>query len=128
MKEVNSTHICQLLSVEPFQSQVSNIHFVSAAFIIVFSQLISQVFLQHQPSAPIVQMRKLRASWGLNGKESACQCRRCRYDPWLGKIPWRRRGNTVFFPGKPHGQRSLVGYSPRGRKEWDTTTTQQQQT
>ena len=50
MKEVNSTHICQLLSVEPFQSQVSNIHFVSAAFIIVFSQLISQVFLQHQPS------------------------------------------------------------------------------
>ena len=36
--------------MEPFQSQASNIHFVSAAFIIVFSKLISQVFLQHQPS------------------------------------------------------------------------------
>ena len=50
MKEVNSTHIRPLLSVEPFQSQVSNIRFVSAASIIVFSQLISQVLLQHQPS------------------------------------------------------------------------------
>jgi len=30
---------------------------------------------------------------GANGKESACQCRRamrCGFDPWVGKIPWRR--------------------------------------
>ena len=29
--------------------------------------------------------------WWLNGKESACQCRRCGLDPWAGKIPWRKK-------------------------------------
>ena len=35
-------------------------------------------------------------------------------DPWLGKIPWRRKWQPtpVFLPGESHGQRSLVGYSP----------------
>ena len=39
-------------------------------------------------------------------------------DPWVGKIPWRKKcqPTSVFFPGKPHGWRSLVGYSPRGLK------------
>ena len=27
---------------------------------------------------------------GLSGKESTCQCRRCRFDPWVRKIPWSR--------------------------------------
>ena len=54
---------------------------------------------------------------GTSGKESACQCRRCKrrgFDPWVGKIPWRRawQPTPVFLPGKSHGQRSLVGYSP----------------
>ena len=39
------------------------------------------------------------------------------YDPWVRKIPWRRQPTPVFLPGKFHGQRSLVGYSPWGRKE-----------
>ena len=44
-------------------------------------------------------------------------------DPWVGKIPWRRKWQPtpVFLPGESHGQRSLAGYSPRGRKELDTT-------
>ena len=33
----------------------------------------------------------------------------------------------VFFPGESHGQRSLVGYSPQGRKELDMTEATQQQ-
>ena len=39
------------------------------------------------------------------------------------KFPWRRKWQPtqVFLPGKPHGQRSPVGYSPWGRKESDTT-------
>ena len=39
------------------------------------------------------------------------------------KIPWRRKWQTtpVFLPGDSHGRRGLVGYSPRGRKESDTT-------
>ena len=36
---------------------------------------------------------------------------------------WRRKwqSTTVFLPGESHGRRSLVGYSPRGCKELDTT-------
>ena len=47
--------------------------------------------------------------WWLISKESACQWRRHRFDLWVGKIPWRRKGKPtpVFLPGKSHGQRSL---------------------
>ena len=56
-------------------------------------------------------------------KESTCQCKRRRFDPWIGKIPWRRKWQPtpVFLPGKSHGQKSLVGYSPWGHKESNTT-------
>ena len=49
--------------------------------------------------------------------------RRPRFDPWVRKIPWRRKWlpTPVFLPGEFHGQRSLVGYSPWSRKELDTT-------
>ena len=48
---------------------------------------------------------------------------RCRFDPWVRKIPWRRKWQPtpVLLPGESHGQRSLVGYSPWGRKESDMT-------
>ena len=43
---------------------------------------------------------------------SAYKCKRCGFDPWVRKIPWRRKWQPtpVFLPGKSHGQRSLVGY------------------
>ena len=51
------------------------------------------------------------------------QCKRPRFDPWLGKILWIRewQPTPVFFPGESHGQRSLAGYSPWDSKESDTT-------
>ena len=51
------------------------------------------------------------------------QCRRPRFNPWVRKILWRRiwQPTPVFLPGKSHERRSLVGYSPRGRKELDMT-------
>ena len=51
------------------------------------------------------------------------QCRRPGFDSWVRKIPWRRiwQPTPVFLPEESHGQRSLAGYSPRGRKESDTT-------
>ena len=57
----------------------------------------------------------------LSGKEFACQCRRFGFSPWIRKIPWRRKWQPtlIFLPGKFQGQRSLVGYSPRGCKELD---------
>ena len=43
---------------------------------------------------------------------------RPRFEPWVGKIPWRRKcqSTPVLLPGKSHGRRSLVGYSPWGRR------------
>ena len=63
------------------------------------------------------------ASWVAQWKESACQCRRLEFDPWLRKIPWRRKWQpiSVFLPGKSHGQRNLAGNSPWGHKDLDTT-------
>ena len=45
------------------------------------------------------------------------------FDPWVGKIHWKRKWQPtpVLLPGKSRGQRSLVGYSPWGRKESDAT-------
>ena len=50
------------------------------------------------------------------------QCKRhkrpCGFNPWVGKIPWRRacQPTPVFLPGEFHGQRSLMGYSPWGQR------------
>ena len=61
--------------------------------------------------------------WWLGGKEPTCLCRRLWFDPRVGKIPWKRKWHStpVFLPGKIHGQRGLVGYSPWGHKESDMT-------
>ena len=50
------------------------------------------------------------------------QCRRHGFDPWVGKILWKRaqESTPVFLPGKSHGQRSLADYNPWGPKESDT--------
>ena len=47
------------------------------------------------------------------------------FDPWVGKILWGRKWHPtpVFLSGESHGQRSLAGYSPWGRKESDMTAT-----
>ena len=44
--------------------------------------------------------------------------KRCRFDHWVGKIPWRRKWQPtpVFLPEESHGQRSLAGYSPKVAK------------
>ena len=63
---------------------------------------------------------------GTSGKEITCQCRRHKrlgFNPWIRKIPWRRKWHPtpVLLPGKPHGRRNLVGCSPWGCTESDTT-------
>ena len=52
--------------------------------------------------------------------ESPCQCRRLRFDPWVGKILWRRKWQPtpVFLLGKSYEQRSLLGYIPWVAKSW----------
>ena len=61
--------------------------------------------------------------WWFRWQKICLQCGRPRLDPWVGKIPWRRKWLPipVFLPGASHGQRSLAGYSPWDCKESDTT-------
>ena len=56
---------------------------------------------------------------GSDGKASAYNVG----DPEVGKILWRRKWQPtpVLLPGKSHGWRSVIGYSPWGHKELDTT-------
>ena len=73
----------------------------------------------------LFQLGSLRV-WWLNGKKICLQCRRhrrCKFDPWVGKIPWRRKWQPtpVFLPEKSQEHRSLAGCSPRGLKELDMT-------
>ena len=73
-------------------------------------------------SFPVHSFDKYLLSTLLNGKEPACQRRRCRLDPWVRKIPWRRKMATyssilawrIPWTEEPGG-------GPRGCKELDTT-------
>ena len=76
------------------------------------NELVSITFTQGFPGGSVVK--------------NLPECRRCKrqgFDPWVGKISWRRKWQPtpVFLPGKSHGQRTLTGYSPWGHKELDMT-------
>ena len=63
---------------------------------------------------------------GSVGKESACNAGDTGDASLIlgsGRFPWRKKWQPtpVYLPGESHGQRSLVGYSPWGRKKLDTT-------
>ena len=74
-----------------------------------------------QPWAGRACLLALHQPGGSSGEEPTCQCRRhkrCWFNPWVGKIPCRRAWppTPVFLPGESHGQRSLEGYGPGGRR------------
>ena len=61
-----------------------------------------------------------------SGKEPSFQCRRlkrCGFDPWIRKIPWKRawQPTPVFMLGESQGRKSPAGCSPEGHKESDMT-------
>ena len=73
-------------------------------------------------------MKFTRDSWDFPGdsvlKNSPANTgARSGFDPWVGKIPWRRKWQPtpVFLPGKSHGWRSLAGYNLWGHEELDTS-------
>ena len=59
---------------------------------------------------------------GSDGKSICPQCGRPGFDPWVRKMPWKKKWQPtpVLLPGKFHGWRNFVGYSPWGCKESDT--------
>ena len=56
--------------------------------------------------------------WWLRQLRICLQCGRCGFSPWAGEIHWRRaqQPTPVVLPRESHGQRSLAGYSPWGRR------------
>ena len=79
------------------------------------------------PSVGLQSRTRLKqpSSSSSSGKESAC-----RFDPWVGKMPWRRKWQStpVFLPGKFHGQGSLVVHEVHevAKNGHDLLTKQQQ--
>ena len=74
----------------------------------------SSLYFRKAPwNLQIVLTTPLKLPRSHSGKESACQCRRLKFDPWV-RNPWRRKWqpSPVVLPGKSHGQRSLAGYNP----------------
>ena len=64
-----------------------------------------------------LMVQALPSSPGIpGGKQPACQCWRCEFNPWVGKIPWRRewQPTPVFFSGESYGQRNLEGATIHG--------------
>ena len=79
--------------------------------ITLFNCLFMKRKLPVLPRPPVAQtVKNLPAVW------------EAQFDPWVRKIPWRRKGQPtlVFLPGEFQGPRSLVGYSPWRHKELDT--------
>ena len=63
---------------------------------------------------------------GSDGKSACLQCGRPGFNPWVGKILWRRKWQPtpVLLPGKFHEWRNLIGYNPWGhrvRHDWVTS-------
>ena len=62
--------------------------------------------------------------WWLSGWRIRLQCKRRGFYPGMGKNSWKRKWQPTpaFLPGEPHGQRSLVGYSPWAKRQtWLST-------
>ena len=121
------------LGLDPkLDNAVSGSHIAFLQFLIKGMQLLflllqsSPLTFPHHPRA--LSLLLARSAWQvglpgwLSGKEPACQCRthkRPGFDPWVGKIPWRRAWQAI--PGSLHGespgQRSLEGFS-RVENSW----------
>ena len=93
-------------------------------------RVVSSAYLRFLIPPYFVRYFHIGLSWWLSDKESACQCRRPGFNPWVGKIPWVRKWQPtlVFLPGKSHGQRSLTDYNWWGceRVRHNLATKQQQ--
>ena len=61
-----------------------------------------------------VSNNNLGLLWWLSGKESTSQCRRCKFNPWVGEDTLEKEMAThsSILAGKSHGQRNLVSYDP----------------
>ena len=98
--------ICQILTNQIWYETKTQMHHISMGFILGMQ-------CWYRASQEVVMVKSLLVNVGYAERPA--------YNPWVRKIPWRRKWQTtlIFLPGESHEQRSLVGYSPC--KETDTT-------
>ena len=127
--QVNEFHTWfRSMLLSKFEKKCSNFSFHGANFHwFSSSKILEEIYCNHSlvlKTKTLIAAEEmlchLYSRWR-RGKESACQCRRCKrggFDPCIRKIPWRRvwQPTPVFLPGKFHGQKSLAGYSPGSQK------------
>ena len=105
----NSTQLCSpVITLLSYSNSPSGNDFPS--------QLAEKLNMAPKASSELAPVRFLPPFLSINSPnhphlESICQCRRCRFNSWVKKIPWRRKrqSTSVFLPGKSHGQKDLVG-------------------
>ena len=102
---------------------VQALHHIFIFIPIVISVFYSKKYLHiYCYEASLPQSTFFVAQWGKKKKKSTYQYRRCGFNLWVKKFPWRRKWQPVFS-GIPaweiHGQKSLTGYSIQGPKELD---------
>ena len=83
-------------------------------------------FLLLAMESTLYTTHRIGLPWQLRWWRICLQCRRPGFNPWVGKVPWRREWppTQIFLPGEFHGQRSLVGYRAciANRHDWATIT------
>ena len=77
-------------------------------------------------SEPLPSNHSNGLPWWLRSEDSTCQYRRHRFNPWVRKIPWRRKWQPSILAWKIPWTEKPVGYSPWDPKELDTTVAPKQ--
>ena len=108
------------LQIQDLTSKTSDSHFIFVAFLLPYLENSYSSIETHCKCDLLCEVLGL-TRW-LSTKESACNARdtgNVGSIPGWGRSPGGGNSNplTVFLPGKSHGQRSLMGYSPRGHEE-----------
>ena len=130
-RNINMTYVCHLNHIAKKwnrkQTKFNNLFSPCAPDIIntslIYIYISLNMSLIHICMCMCLIYRTSQVALGVKNPAANAGDKRHEFDPWVGKI-WRRawQPTPVFFPGESHGQRSgLVGYSPWGRKESDTS-------
>ena len=97
-------------------------HLLSSVIFSYYKSIVYQHFTLNKPRVIILFVEIMdTVSGGATGKELTCQCKRHKrseFEPWVGKISWRRMWQPIpaFSLGESHRQRKLGGYNPWGCK------------
>ena len=109
--------ISAFVKISSPEMTISNLWLVEGFFFFFYYFCGKMAF--HRSSKDLeTNLGKRGLPWWFRWQSICLQRRRPGFDPWVGKIPWRRKWQPtpVFLPGKSHGRRSLIGYRPWGAK------------